>query len=111
MQGSETGKGHFRPRLEAALWQRHQRQRPQRVASLSQRLCLLLPWGWRQSHLHHNAARAWQVACDSAMTPLSNMLRYEISTMQKGDLLLCKGRVADAMTVDMPSCTMHKTNK
>ena len=44
MQGSVIGKGHFRPRLEAALWQKRQSQRRQRGASLNQRLCLLLPW-------------------------------------------------------------------
>ncbi len=58
VQDSVTGRELFRPRLRTALWKRQSRQP---AVSLNQRLSWPCPLGWRLSHPHPSAVRAWQV--------------------------------------------------
>jgi len=58
VQDSVIGRELFRPRPKTALWKR---QSHQLAVSLNQRLSLPCPWGWRLSHPHPSAVRAWQV--------------------------------------------------
>ena len=58
VQDSVIGRELFRPRPKTALWKRPSHQL---AVSLNQRLSLPCPWGWRLSHPHPSAARAWQV--------------------------------------------------